>query len=100
MAAVSDLYALILAKLDEYDTDPPRCAGDPPWFCGAEDYGVAVRALRAVVERHKPVPCRDGNCWVQTGHQLCSTCGSGMNHPCEELLVIAEKLGIPIEGDQ
>lgn len=51
--------------------------------------------IRAVVERHAPALCNFGNC-LSPSHRVCSACGSGINHPCPELLLIARELHIPL----
>ncbi|GAA0738617.1 hypothetical protein Drose_04355 [Dactylosporangium roseum] len=56
--------------------------------------GPVDRALRAVVERHQPVPCAWGACRSPETHRVCATCGPAVNHPCDELRTIAEQLGI------
>jgi hypothetical protein len=55
-------------------------------------------ALRAVVERHKPVPCPFDEC-TTPGHRLCKACGGGHEYPegCPDTMAIAEALGVEIE---
>lgn len=82
---MSDLYVQVLAA-----TSLPRAG---------ERYSVAslaglVAALRGVVERHKPEPCVYFSCQSPGTHVTCSACGGAVNHPCDEIKDIAEKLGI------
>lgn len=76
---------------DIYERVLVRC--DPAWYGLRDDPPSVFAALRAVVERHAPVLCRFGNC-LNPHHRVCSACGSGINHPCPELLLIASELGI------
>lgn len=60
--------------------------------------GDVADALRAVVELHAPVPCGLPSCRNPQTHLICGQCGSGINAPCKEIQVIAEKLGVAAEG--
>lgn len=81
MGPVSTLHEQLLARIDR---------GDPYQLI------TAWKALRAVVERHKPVPCRMARC-ATTGHVLCAGCGHGQNYSeCPDTLAIAEALGVQI----
>lgn len=61
--------------------------------CGA--WGAA--ALRAVVERHRPVPCRAKAC-AGGEHTTCEACGSGRTYEkCPDTVAIAAALGVDIE---
>ncbi|GAA0720064.1 hypothetical protein Drose_06335 [Dactylosporangium roseum] len=75
-----------------------RC--EPAWWGLADKPPRALDALRAVVERHKPVPCRWQGCKDPGGHFICKACGPAVNAPCEEMRVIAEQLGIPTEDQE
>jgi len=67
---------------------------------GPPSGGDYAAALRAVVERHKPVPCRMPECG-DPEHQLCAGCGRGISWPegCPDTMAIAEFLGVPT-GDE
>lgn len=76
---MSGLYEAILAKLDfEFEHVTKH---------------EALPALKAVVERHNPEPCGWPGCRTE-GHTVCAACGRSRSHPCQELELIAEKLGI------
>lgn len=94
MADPTALYEKLLATLDGEEFQP-RCANDPPWFCGAEEYKTAVAALRAVVELHKPVAC---NMCRSTSHRVCDECGQPINWPCPTTRSVAEALGVSLDG--
>lgn len=89
---MSTLHERLAAKVAEFTDDPPRCAGDRPWFCGADDYELAVAAVRAVVELHKPE--------FFGGVIACLACSPGMPPqvliaaPCPTITAIAEALGV------
>lgn len=70
-----------------------RC--NPDWYGLRDDPPKVFAALRAAVERHAPALCNFGNC-LTPDHRVCSACGSGINHPCPELLLIARELGIEV----
>jgi hypothetical protein len=54
-------------------------------------------ALRAVVERHRPVPCRAKAC-AGGEHTTCEACGSGRTYEkCPDTVAIAAALGVEIE---
>lgn len=94
---MSDLHARILDQIadkgDDYDCPAGHeCAG-----FGPDGDGRAAAALRAVVQRHKPVPCNYQRCLDPERHTTCEACGQVANHPCDELRVIAEQVGIPTE---
>ena len=56
--------------------------------------GDPLAALRAVVERHKPVPCGWPDCKTPNTHRICSACGAAHNFPCPDIAAIARELGI------
>lgn len=108
MADPTALYEKLLATLDGEEFQP-RCANDPPWFCGAEEYKTAVAALRAVVKLHAPAPAgwpvRPPKAW-QCG-ECASRChsGSGLHcddpdaeWPCSTISSVAEALGVSLDG--
>lgn len=93
---MSTLYERLAAKVAEFTDDPPRCAGDRPWFCGGDDYELAVAAVRAVVELHKPEPTHPGPLSTLVCHG-CELDGYDAEHPpwpCWTITAIAEALGI------
>lgn len=54
-------------------------------------------ALRAVVERHRPVPCLVKAC-AGGEHTTCEACGSGRTYEkCPDTVAIAAALGVEIE---
>ena len=94
--AVSTLHERLAAKVAAFTEDPPRCAGDRPWFCGADDYELAVNALRAVVELHAPER-------HSTFGVLCKECSVVEGnfprfyaYPCPTTITVAEALGVQI----
>jgi hypothetical protein len=90
---VSDLYERLLARVAAFTEDPPRCAGDRPWFCGGDDYDLAVAATRAVLELHKPLP-------VLLENLVCKSPDHPAEPwPCPTVRAIARALDVPI-GDQ
>lgn len=83
---MDDLHGRLLAAL------PLPVAGQ---LVRASEVNRTRAALRAVLERHKPVPCRMARC--TTGHVLCAGCGSGRTwQECPDTLSIAEALGVQI----
>lgn len=103
---MGDLYERLLAKVAAFTDDPPRCTGDRPWFCGADDYELAVAAVRAVLELHKPAPCLRP-CSLRHEHVTCRWCKSSWRDalpvppfwPCDTVRAVARALDIEI-GDQ
>lgn len=107
----ADLREVILAKLDELTADHQPC--DP----GADCLHRAVDALRAVVDLHHPEPWHHGDAYAEAHHTICRDLGmyhpdrrcagcseidedlSGVTvgHPCRELAIIAQALGIETE---
>ena len=74
---MSDLHERLLAELAGFDvSDPPD------------------RALRAVVERHKPRPCTWQGCTSPTTHRVCEACGGANTYPCTDIENIARELGV------
>lgn len=89
---MSELHERLMARVAEFTDDRPLCAGDPPWFCGADDYELAVAATRAVVVLHSPIPCR---CTDNAQHTICGGCpGHERADRCRTLRSVAAGLGI------
>ena len=94
---MTDLHERLLARLDDlsgWTIGDDGMAG-PVNF--ARDYGQAVGALRAVVERHTPgeiVTIGDKGKVVAT-RPWCPWCRT--SSPCEETKAIARALGVEIE---
>jgi hypothetical protein len=91
---VSTLHERLAAKVAEFTDNPPRCAGDRPWYCGGDDYELAVAAVRAVLELHAPVECR----CAEAVHTICA---GGEGHTdadrCKTIRAIARALCVDIE---
>jgi hypothetical protein len=54
-------------------------------------------ALMAVVERHRPVPCRMKAC---PGREVCAACGGAVGHypeGCKDTMAIATALGVEVD---
>lgn len=116
-SAVADLYNVHPVDSVRFDWHEVTCAG-ARWSCewsttgsepvcddagyehvmdnhGTEEALGGLRGLRAVVVRHKPVPCSMPECG-DPEHQLCAGCGHAISWPegCPDTMAIAEALGV------
>lgn len=93
---MTDLDAAIRAKLDRIAEQDGDCTLQCGASCASGGYGLAVDALLALLDLHKPFDPGDGP--VCEAELTGVWAASDPKYPCATVLAIAKALGIEAHG--